>query len=410
MTVEPVCIIGVGSDGITGLSQMLCEKIEAADELWGGERLLNQVPDREAKKIILGSHLATALQQLRLRSSKQKVVILASGDPGFYGIAASVLKVLPSDEVLVYPQVSSLQTAFARIRLPWQDAALTSAHARAVTEVIGLARRFPKIGILTDPLQTPAWISTQLLAAGIPDCRAVVCENLGEADEKIIDTRLVELAGKSFAPLNVLLLIHDQGWKPVTLTNRPDSAYRHKNGLITKRDVRIMSIARLAVCETDVIWDIGAGSGAVSIEIAEAAWRGQVLAIEKDEECLACLHENVTRYGVTNVQIVEGEAPQVLEKLPVPSAIFIGGSSGKLADILNWIEKIARPECRVVGNFAVLENLLLGFDWMRVHGCNPEITVVQFSYGLPIGEGTRLVPSNPVFILGGMVHGKREIE
>lgn len=407
MTIEPVTIIGIGLEGAAGLSEELRELIAQADELWGGERLLDAWPSPGTHKVALGGDLMETLQNLKERPPERKVVILASGDPLFYGVAASVLKILPKDEVRVYPQVSSLQTAFARVRLSWQDAALTSAHARPVCEVIGLARRYPKLGILTDPVQTPAWIAAQLLAAHVPDCRAVVCENLGEMDEKITDTRLVELVGKTFSPLNVLLLVHDPDWKPApAFAPRSDSAYRHKNGLITKRDVRILSLARLELCETDLVWDVGAGSGAVSVEMAELVWRGRVFAVERDAECLTCLRENVTCWGAINVEIVKGQAPQALANLPAPTAVFIGGSGGQLINILERVEAAARPGCRIVANFALLENMLIGMNWMRAHGWRPELSEAQFSYGTPTGEGTRLVPSNPVFILSGAIPGR----
>jgi precorrin-6Y C5,15-methyltransferase (decarboxylating) len=409
MSFEPVIIIGIGSDGFQGLSPAMSRIIDEADELWGSERLINQCSAKSSKTEILGSHLTDKLQELQRRPIGQRIVILASGDPGFFGIASSVLKILPIDQVVIYPQVSSLQTAFARIRVPWQDAALTSVHAKPINEVIGCARRYPKIGILTDPKQTPAWISRQLLSAGIPDCRAVVCENLGQNDEKITDTRLIKLPEMDFSALNILLLIHDSGWKPKNaIEARADSNYQHKNGLITKRDVRIMSISRLAICETDVIWDIGAGSGAMSIEMAEIVWRGKVYSIEKDEACLECMHVNINRFGVANVQIVYGEAPEALSILPLPNAVFIGGNGGKLLEILSHIEHVLQSECRIVANFTLLENLMLAHEWMQAHGCTPEITEVQFSYGSLTGGGTRLVPSNPVFILSGTLHIKEE--
>jgi precorrin-6B C5,15-methyltransferase / cobalt-precorrin-6B C5,C15-methyltransferase len=404
---KPVYIIGVGVGGLASLSETILEKIQQADQLWGSERLLALWPDFRKKTVLLGKNLTITLQNLVSRPAGVQIVILASGDPGFFGIAASVLKVLPVEEVQILPAVSCLQTAFARIKVPWNDAVFTSVHARPVSEVIGLVRRYSKTGILTDPNQSPAWIAVKLLAAGIPDCRAVVLENLGEPDEKITNTRLAQLAQMVFDPLNVLLLLHDPGWSPAPLfLFHPDPAYKHKNGLITKSDVRLVALGRMGLAETDVAWDIGAGSGAVSIEMAEMAWRGKVYAIEKDNECLEYLRDNVAHFGVTNVEIIAGSAPQVLEGLPSPDVVFIGGSSGKLEDIFEWVEKSARQGCRVVANFALLENLILAQHWMRERGWQPYLTAVQFSYGATIADGTRLVPHNPVYVLSGTVQNK----
>ena len=402
MPIEPVVIIGIGVQGRVSLEPNIQKLIVHSDEIWGSPRLLTEWEELPQPRVVLDKHLAATICQLEQRTPDRKVVILASGDPGFYGIAATVLQILPAEEIRIFPQVSSLQTAFARVCIPWSEAAMTSAHARPLAEIIGLARRFPKLGILTDPRQTPGMIAERLLAAGVADCRAIVLENLGLTSEKIIDSRLSALPNRQFAPLNVLLLVHDPGWKPVPACQiRPDAAYQHKNGLITKSDVRLASILRLGICETDLIWDIGAGSGAVSIEMAEMAWRGQVFAIEKDAGCLACLHQNLDRFGTVHVEIVAGTAPQALHQLPAPDAVFIGGSSGKLVDILDHIQQVARPGCRVVANFAILENLMLAYTWMQSHGWQPTLSQACFSYGSDLAGGTRLVPANPVFILSG---------
>jgi precorrin-6B C5,15-methyltransferase / cobalt-precorrin-6B C5,C15-methyltransferase len=402
MAPEPVVIIGVGLEGQAGLSPAVREKIGRADELWGSDRLLRMWPDGHQKKVRMDHQIATVVQGLKLRPADRRVVILASGDPGFYGVAASVLRALPVEEVVIHPQASWLQAAFARIGVCWNDAALTSAHARPIAEVIGLARRYPKVGILTDPKQTPALIAEKLLAAEIPDCRAIVLENIGAPEEKIIESRLRALPGQTFAPLNALILVHDPDWRPLqSLKVRPDEAYAHKKGLITKQDVRTLCLSRMGLRESDIIWDIGAGSGALSIEMAELAWRGRVFAVEKNAECLACLRTNVQRFGLLNVEIIAAAAPDGLPDLPAPDAVFIGGSDGKLEPILLHIAESTRSTCRVVANFALLENLLSAYHWLQEHGWQPELTEAQFSYGTPLGSGTRLAPANPVFILSG---------
>ncbi len=401
---EPVVIIGIGEEGVTGLNQTLLTRILFADEIWGGERLLSQLPDCKARRVTLSSGLIDSIKRLKNRSSKVKVVILASGDPGFFGIAGTVLSQLPAEEVKIFPAVSSLQMAFAHVGITWQDAALTSAHARPVSEVIGLVRHNKKTGILTDPRQSPAWIAQKLLSAGTPDCRAIVCENLGEAGETITETRLSQLPEKGFAPLNVLLVIHDENWSaPAAFSSRPDSAYAHINGLITKRDVRVISLERLSLCETDIVWDIGAGSGAMSIEMSELAWRGEVFAIEKEKSCLDCIRENMTRFGTMNIHVITGEAPEKLNDLPQPDAVFIGGSGGQLLEILTAVKNAGKLKCRIVANFTLLENLLAALAWMRENGFQPEVTEARFSYSALTGNGTRLVPSNPVYILSASI-------
>ncbi len=399
---EPVTVIGVGLEGAAGLSQALLERIARADQLWGSQRLLAMFPQVAAEKKEIRNNVASYLRELVQRAAQTQVVILASGDPGFFGLGATLLKVLPPEEVLLFPQPTTLQAAFARLKISWSEAAFTSAHARPVSEVIGAVRRYAKVGILTDPRQNPAWLAEKLLSAGVPDCTAFVLQNLGAANEAVIQTRLVELPGQQFADLNVLVLVQDTGWKPVaSFVNRPDEAYAHVRGMITKRDVRAVSISRLAVRENDIVWDIGAGSGAVSIELAELAWRGRVFAVEKDNTCLDCIQANLARFGCQNVEVVAADAPEGLAGLPTPDAVFIGGSGGNLEEILLHIEMVAQRVCRVTANFTLLENLLTASHWMQQHGWQPEIIEAGFSYGKPVGNGTRLAPANPVYILSG---------
>lgn len=397
----PILVVGVGGDGPASLPEATRRKIDQADQLWGSERLLAFWAHHPAPKTVVKASIVPLVERLRERG-EQRVVILASGDPGFYGIAGTLLRCLPADELEIVPHVTSLQLAFARARLDWSDAVLTSAHARPLAELVGWARRAPKLGILTDPTRTPALLARTLLDAGLEDCRAIVVENVGLPEERLIDSRLSQLTSGQFAPLNVMLVVRAADWRPrPTYALRADDAYAHRRGLITKAEVRALTLAALAMAETDVAWDIGAGSGALSIEMAEMAWRGQVYAIECDAENLAYLHQNVQRFGALNVHIVEGRAPEVLEELPPPQAVFVGGTGGEMAAILNHIARVARPPCRVVLNLATLERVSQGLELMKHLGWSPQLTQVNIAHGQAIVGLTRLSSLNPVFILVG---------
>jgi precorrin-6Y C5,15-methyltransferase (decarboxylating) len=400
---HPVLIVGVGAEGPASLAPGPLERIARADQLWGGQRLLAHWASHPAQKVVVGADVAQRVWELAQRGDR-RVVILASGDPGFYGIAATVLRALPAEEIEIVPHVSSLQLAFARIGVDWNEATLTSAHSRPLSEIVGWARRAQKLGILTDGQHTPSVIARTLLDAGLANCRAVVAENLGLPDECITDTRLARLPDAEFGPLNVLLLIQDEGWRPwPAFAPRSEEAYAHSRGLITKREVRALSLAWLALRETDVVWDIGAGSGAVSVEMAELAWRGQVYAVERDVENVAYIRQNAARFGVLNVSVVSGCAPQVLAELPRPSAAFIGGTGGAMEPILRHIGGVARPGCRVVANLATLENLVQMLHVTRELGWATELAQVSIAHGTAIAGLTRLAPLNPVFILSGQV-------
>jgi len=396
---HPVLVVGVGGEGPDSLTPAMQERIAQADHLWGGERLLAHWPDHPAERTVIKSNIEEMVERLPGRGSA-RVVVLASGDPGFYGIAGTLLRHLPPGEVEIVPHVSSLQLTFARAGVDWNDAIFTSAHARPLSEIVGWARRARKLGVLTGTRNTPDLIAQTLLDAGLDDCRAIVAENLGLPDERITDTYLSALRAQSFGPLNVLLLLRDAEWHPqAAFGPRPDDAYAHRRGLITKADVRALSLARLALCETDTAWDIGAGSGAMSVEMAELAWQGWVYAVEHDAENLGYIHQNTARFGALNVEVVEGSAPAALEGLPPPNAVFVGGTGGEMAGILAQIERVAVSGCRVVINLATLENLTEALETMRAHNWSPQVTQVSVAHGKDVGGRTRLAPLNPVFIV-----------
>lgn len=400
---QPIWVVGLGVGDKLALSPEAEAIIQESSLLLGGQRLLKAFESHPATKIVIGRNLEEVIARLRARREDEKAVVLASGDPGFHGIAATLLEHFSHLEVRLLPHITSLQMAFARAGLHWNDAVFTSAHAHSLAEVVGWARRVPKLGILTDPVNTPARIANSLLQAGIEDCRAIVAENLGADDERLVDACLSDLTKQEFAPLNVMLLVHNPGWQPHPLfAPRPDEAYSHRRGLMTKADIRALCLSRLVLRESDVIWDIGAGSGAVSIEMAEVAWRGRVFAIEKDPENLAYLRQNMARFGTLNVEVIPSEAPQALVGLPAPSAVFIGGSGGQLLSILAQVAQSALPGCRVTATFALLENVLQAQQWMKQAGWTPSLAQVQVAYGAAIAEGTRLAPLNPVFILSGV--------
>ncbi len=270
--------------------------------------------------------------------------------------------------------------------------------------MVGWARRAAKLGILTDPAHTPAALARALLTAGLEDCRAIVAENLGLPQERLVEGRLSQLAGQEFAPLNVMLLIREADWRPQpVLAPRADEEYTHRRGMITKAEVRALSLAALALAETDTAWDVGAGSGAMSIEMAGLAWRGQVYAVESDSEHVECIRENIARFGALNVMLVEGRAPEALRGLPPPRAVFIGGSGGQMGGILECISQVARPGCHVVLNVATLEHLDEARRHMRALGWLPSLTQVNIARERTLSGLTCLAPLNPVFILRAVV-------
>jgi len=399
---KPVVVIGINANDPYCMEQKAKECLQQADQIWGTERHLQYFNSISAQKVVLRSPIISNLQSLRLRDENETIVILAGGDPNFFGLGSSLYKILPPQEVLIFPQPTVLQHAFAKVHLTWEDALFTSVHARSLSELIGLVKRFPKVGVLTDPTNTPGKICEELAKAGIDDCTVFVLEKLGTQEEKITKSSLMDIIECQFDPLNVMLIVREKGWKPDPIPIvRSDESYFHREGMITKADIRLISLQRLHLSDSDIVWDIGAGSGAMSIEIAEIVWRGEVYAIEHNQEQLDYLNKNINRYNLLNIHVIHGRAPEVLIELPDPDAVFIGGSGGSIIPILDWIEKKGKDGCRIVCHFVILENLFQAFDWMKENDYRPQLTHVHLAYGKTIANGTRFIPINPVYILCG---------
>lgn len=397
-------IIGVGASGVDTLTFAARERIREAEILFGGRRWLNLFADATARKNAIGNNLAEVVASIEANSG-QRIVVLASGDPNLYGIARYLVDRLGKETVEIIPNVSAMQLAFARIKECWDDATIVSVHGRPIEEIIESVRASRKVGIFTDHEHTPAAIARCLLANGIDGYRAFVCQNLGDDGERVIETDLEQLCNQESEPLNVLILIRCQQestQKVERALGIPDEEFeqrRPRRGLITKLEIRVVSLAKLGLLDESIVWDIGAGSGAVSIEAAHLARRGHVYAIEDDPEDIAIINENVSRFGAKNVTVLHAIAPDALVQLPDPSAVFIGGSKGMLRDILDVVCRRLKTDGSVVINLATLENLSTAMNALQARGFVADVTLLNVSRSRAIADLTRLQAFDPVFVL-----------
>ncbi len=387
-----VHVVGIGDNGVDSLGRDALRVIERAEVLMGGERHLAFFSSHPAEKIAIRDNLKEVVA--RIQGEKRPVVVLASGDPLFHGIAGYLANKVGRERMEVLPNISSMQLAFARIKESWHDAVLVSCHAKPIEDAIDLLRDAKKAGIFTDDENTPARIGKELLRAGIGGFHAYVCENLGGADERLLEADLADLPSMTFAPLNVLILIRKS--EAGTLERKdwtfgiPEEAFFQRQplkGLITKTEVRVISLAKLRIRPGDVVWDIGAGSGSVSIEAALLG--AKVWAIEKNKEDCDIVRKNVEKFAAKEITVVHGAAPAALSDLPAPDAVFIGGSGGEMLEIIRISKERLKPGGRLVANVATIENLVAFGD----------VTLVQVSRSRPILDMTRLEAANPVFII-----------
>lgn len=401
-----VYIIGVGAGGPATLPPEMLQLINGAEVVFGGDRLLRMFSPLAGQKVAIGNNLAEIADSIRRNLGRQRMVVLASGDPNFYGIARALTRELGKEAVEIIPNVSAMQLAFARIKESWDDAVLTSVHSRPIEDIVDVVRSHRKVGILTDDEHSPGEIARALQEHGVENCRAYVCQDLGTASESVVATDLYSLREKEFSALNVLILVREPGEAQAQqLLGIPDEKFnRWREGLITKLEVRAVSLAKMGLTRDSIVWDIGAGSGAVAIEASLLAERGTIFAIEQSARAVATIKENIQRFSRPNIRVIQTSAPERLEGLPDPDVVFIGGSGGRMAEILSVAGARLRPGGRIVVNVVTLETLHAAASALRGNGFTVEMTLVNAARSRDISELTRLEALNPVFILAARRH------
>ena len=412
----PIEVVGIGLDGAEGLNAAVQKIISQATVVVGSNRHLNYFPHNPAPKIILNDFQNNLEEIQQLIERNEYIVILTSGDPLFFGLGRLLLAKFPQELLRFHPHVSSIQLAFSRLKIPWQDVQFVSVHGRNADELIKVLQQGQeKIAILTDKNNNPSAIARLYLALNLPtDYTFWLCENLGDKSEKISNfnaeeiDRLANLAETDFAHLNLLILLRQDSksntvdFNDIPLIGLPEKTFktfRDRPGLITKKEIRLIVLGELALQPQQAVWDIGAGTGSISIEIARLCPTAQIYAIEKTAIGISLIKENCQNLRVDNITPIYGNADNILQKLPSPDRIFIGGSSGNIASILDTCKQKITPEGRLVIALATIENCHQAIDWFKQNNWHYSLLQVQISRSTPIAKLTRFTPLNPVTII-----------
>jgi precorrin-6Y C5,15-methyltransferase (decarboxylating) len=429
---NPCRVIGVLDDGTASLTATALAWLRNADVVIGGARTLDLLkkefkPDAICRD--LTGHLKDVPEWVRAaRADNLCCVVLATGDPLCHGIAPYLAQHLCVHAVEILPNLSTLQLACARIGLAWQDARIVSVHTRDAGEWIrgstpdhGLyalaqaLRHHARLMVLTSPDNSPDRIARLLVAEGLDDdFHMAVAENLLQPEERVLsELSPREAAGMRFAALNVVLL-----WR-VTPMPRPvcfglaDAEFAQRQpekGLITKQEVRAVSLARLQLRADSVVWDIGAGSGSVGLEAARLCPQGHVFAIEKNEDDYAIAGQNHAAFGVANYSLFHGKAPEGLDTWPDPDSVFVGGSGGELAGLITSVLRRLRPNGTLVMNFVTLENLATAtaaLQALEAEGVAWDVLQLQAARSKPILHMHRMAAENPVWIVCARREGEQ---
>jgi precorrin-6B C5,15-methyltransferase / cobalt-precorrin-6B C5,C15-methyltransferase len=405
---DKITIIGIGDDGFEGLTQSALETIRNAKTIFGPSQLLDKVGNNGAKLVPLSIDLDEAVESLS-GTHTGPVVLLASGDPLFYGVARYLCEKLGKDRFEVVPHVSSMQLAFARVKESWDEAYLTNLSSQSLSHVISRIRSAEKVGLFTTRDIPPERVAAALISHGLDYFSAYICENLGSPDERVTRGTLQEIASQQFSDLNVMVLIRlpgipdrPQRMMGKRLFGNPDECFlqsRPKRGLLTQAEVRAIALAQLDLGPSSVVWDVGAGSGSVSIEAAQLALDGQVFAIEMDPEDYNLLVENAQVFGTTNVVPILGEAPDAWNSLPDPDAVFIGGTGRAAVPLIQAAWPRLRSGGRLVIHLSSLTNVTRAEAELRSLGKVPDVLMVQLARGQEQMDSLRLESISPTFLL-----------
>ena len=401
-----VTLIGIGMGNPDTLTLGAVKALKGCDCLIGAPRLLESLEgytDAPRVPLILAGEIAAYLGD---HPQYEEAAVVLSGDVGFYSGAKKLWELLKDYPVTTISGVSSLQYFCARIQTPWEDVHPVSAHGRSC-DFAAQVYAHPKVFFLLDNAHTPAFLCGELCRRGLEDARVWVGERLSYPDETITHGTARELAQRDFGSLAVALVEnHRLLGQDRRVHGLPDDCFRRGEVPMTKEEVRSVSLSRLAIREKDVIWDVGAGTGSVSVEAALQAPLGRVFGVEHNPDACRLIRENRQALGAWNLEVVEGEAPQALEPLPPPDCVFVGGSGGNLGGILRIaLEK--NPRARVVITAITLETVAEGMSRMKELAME-DIHVIQLSAARSRKAGPYhlMMGQNPVTILSGRGGGR----
>lgn len=376
--------------------------LKSAGCILGAQRLLEHLPQGCTDNRIAAVKPQELLDGI-LRQSCDCAVVY-SGDAGFYSGARGLLPLLEERQIpaRVLPGVSSVQLLSARLARPWQDWNLVSAHGTDCDPVAAVSAGRPAF-FLTGGALGPGEICRRLTQAGLGALPVTVGENLSAPEERVISGTAAELAGRGFPSLSVLLAEAAPRYGP-RCPGIPDGEFIRGDVPMTKQEVRSAALAKLAVRPADTLWDVGAGTGSVSVELALAAPQGRVFAVECEQDACALISENKQKFSAWNLQLVEGRAPQALRDLPAPDGVFLGGTKGELDAIVGAaLDK--NPNARICVSAIALETLSAATAALTGRGLEAQVTQIAVSRTKPAGRLHLLMANNPTFLIAGNCHG-----
>ncbi|MBF0242629.1 MAG: precorrin-6y C5,15-methyltransferase (decarboxylating) subunit CbiE [Desulfamplus sp.] len=433
-----VDVVGFGIS-IDDLTEKHKKIIQSAETLVGSRRHLELLNGVSCEKIAITKDIQSLIETIKDRAGQgRRVVVVASGDPLFHGIGKTLINAMGRDNINIYPNISSVASAFAAIKEPWDDAIFISLHGKEsdieTTKLhdilISGDNAFYSnrvIAILTDHIKTPAWIAKYLIKNNITSHAMYLFENLGAESQKIsFYSNIKDAANMIFTTPNLVILkklasqekelplkkIQTKSPLPIYL-GMPDDLFFHQKGLITKSEIRAIVISKLELTSNDhIFWDLGAGSGSVSIEVSKFIPDGKIFALEKSGDRVEDIKKNMERFGIKSEQRVGGQGScvmrvihndllNVIDDLPKPDRVFIGGGGANISEIIKRVGDMLDLNGIVVINTVLLQTMTLAMESLNKMAFHVKLTQVQVSNSKAMPFGDRLEALNPVWIISG---------
>lgn len=403
-----VHIISMGVGNLDLLTHAASLAIAQSQVLIGDKRLLEPYASGD-KKLYYATRAQDVVRVINECSAAERIGIMVSGDVGFYSLAKSVLQTLP-EAVELHCGIGSLQYFAAKLQTSWQDICLVSLHGRE-SNIIDKIKKHAKVFLLTGGEHSVNNICRKLIAHGYGNLTVAVGERLSYEDERISVASACELVEGAFASLSVMMIFHEKyDSNPLVTHGLADECFERGSAPMTKQEVRAVSLSKLGLCARDIFYDIGAGTGSVSIEAGLILTDGQVFALERERESVELIKRNVEKFQLDNVQVIESYAPEGLAALPAADKVFIGGSGGRLSDILDSIYA-KNSACRIVVNCIALESLAACLAYYKAKkDYQTEIVNITVAKSKKIASYNMMMGSNPIYIVTiskvGDTHGE----
>ncbi len=397
-----IFLIGMGMGNLATRTEAARQAFALARVCLGSERLLDCLGADsfagEKIPLALPGEIAAAIDA---HPEWESAAVLLSGDVGFYSGAKKLRELLSHHDLESVPGISTPQYFAARLGRSWQDFRLVSSHG-VDCDVVAEVLNHPCVFFLTGGQIGVAELLRFLNEAGLGEAQAMVGENLSRDDERISSGTTAELAGQDYSPLAVALIENRQTFQRETFAaGIPDAEFVRGDAPMTKREVRAVAMSLLCPAPDAVLWDIGAGTGSVAVEMALLARRGRVFAIEQNADNLPLIRANRERFGVYNIRVVSGRAPEICSDLPAPDAAFIGGSTGSMHAIVAELLK-KNPGVRIVASAISLETLSAAMAAFKEFSlADREVTQVAVSRARLLGGNHLMTALNPIFLISG---------